>query len=201
MPRSSAMSNPAVSPTSVVLPSPCSLIPERTSSFRPSKSIDALEIDHTGHRVRAVHRGSTAGDRLDAREDELRNQVDVDDGIRIRQRQAPAVEQHEISCFTETTQVERRASRERHSADRARRLPLHELRQLVHRLFDIDGAALSDGFLAVRHDRARRGKVGARDARAGHDDFIDFDGLGVRLWRGLPECCRARNRREHPGRL
>ena len=94
----------------------------------------------------------------------------------------------EISCFAETTQVERGASRERHGADGARRLALHELRQLIHRLFDVDRAALRDGFFAVRHDGAGRGEVRTRDARAGDDDFIDLDGFGARLGRGLPEC-------------
>ena len=162
-------------------------MPERTSSFRPVKSVRLLKLttpDMASEPYTAEAPPVMVSTPL---EDELRNQVDVDHRIRVRQRQAPAIEQHEIACFTQTTQVERRASRERDGADGARRLALHELRQLIHRLFDVDRAALRDGFFAVRHDGAGRGKVRTRDARAGDHDFIDLDGLGAGLGRGLPE--------------
>ena len=126
----------------------------------------ALEVDDAGHRVRAVHRGRAAGDRLDAFEDELRNQIDVDDRVRVRQRQAPAVEQHEVARLAQAAQVERGASRERDGADRALRLALHELRQLIQRVLDVDRAGLRDGRFAECHDRTGRRIVRSRDARA-----------------------------------
>ena len=158
--------------------------------------IAALEVDDAGHGVGAIHRRCAARDRFDAAKNELRDQVHVDDRIRVGQRQAPAIEQHQVARFAQSAQVERRATRERHRADRALRLALNELRQLIQRILDVDRAGLRDLFLAKRHDRAGRGIVRSRDARARHHDLFHFLRWSRSRLRLLRDDCAAREQRQ-----
>ena len=131
-------------------------------------------------------------------EDELRNQIDVDDGIRIRQRQAPPIEQHEIARLAEAAQIQRRASRERHGADVLASGPARTA-ATGSAPFDVDRAGSARSLL---RRTSRSGLVEeivrARDARTGDHDLLDFrepssaPGAAVRRR-------AARDRSEHHG--
>ncbi len=77
---------------------------------RAFEMIQRDEVDDAGHRVRAVHGRSAAGDRLHARQNRVGHQVDVDRAEDVRERQAPAVEQHQVAIRTERMQVDGRVA-------------------------------------------------------------------------------------------
>ena len=162
---------------------------------RAFEMIERDEVDDAGHRVRAVHGRGTAGDRLDAGQDRVRHQVDVDGAEDIRQRQTPAVEQHEITIRTQRMQIDGGVATGSLSAI-ARAARRRELRHLVERRFQRDRAALLQALDRRNHDRARRLAVRIGDQRSGDDHFLE-PGFGpLRIVLGRVRDAEGQHRRD-----
>ena len=147
---------------------------------RAFEMIERDEVDDAGHRVRAIHGRGAAGDRLHARQDRVRHQIDVDGAEDVRERQPPPSSSTRLRL-----------------APRACRLtvawppvpcpPLpaaarrRELRQLIERRFDRDRAALLQALDRRDHDRARRLAVRIGDQRAGDDHFLEAGFAALRV--------------------
>jgi hypothetical protein len=139
------------------------------------------EVHDAGHGVRAVDRRGAARDDVDARDQHLRDRVDVDGAVGVGRRQAMAVHQHQRALGAEAAQGQdvlslvagavARTGRDRRAL---------EDRQLVQTVRQAAGRRLLDLF--GRDHRHRRRRVGGDrgDARAGHGDRLhDLRVIGV----------------------
>ena len=133
------------------------------------------EVDDAGDRVGAVHGGRAARQHFDALDQRRRNLVQVGRGRgvlrRIAGHQAAAVDQHERALRAEVAQIDgRRAGR----AVRQVAAEVGErLRQVVDQVLDARHALDLDLFGAHGRHRADAREIGLRNARAGHDHFLD----------------------------
>ena len=122
-----------------------------------------LEVDDPGNRVRAVDCGSTTADDFHRLDHRHRNRVEVDDTRRIRRNHPPAIEQHQGSVGSETSQVDLGATAI--AEQRSVRIHVrHELRQLLQRHLHRNHARLLNGLRPDGDDRRVGFVVPARDA-------------------------------------
>ena len=91
-------------------------------------------------------------------ENRIGNEIDVDVAEDVRERQSPAIEQHQIAIRAERMQVHGGVAARALSAV-ARGARRCELRQLIERRFERDGAALLQVLDRRDHDGAGRDAI------------------------------------------
>ncbi len=145
------------------------------------------EVDHPRDRIRAISRRGAAGHYLDARDQGLRNGVDVDQPGDRRTYRAPAVDQDQRAFGAQISKVEgvdARLSARNIEARVGRTGRAGERRQRVDEIGDVvRRRAVFDLGFAQHRQRRRRLEPVAHDARTGNDDLVGvggFDGVGRR---------------------
>jgi hypothetical protein len=139
------------------------------------------EVDHAADRVGAVGRRGTAGDDLDALDGRRWDGVDVDHAGAVDRSSAAPVHQHQVAVGAELAEADRGCAR----GVGGRRVDIaaafgraelgqrrRQLRQLVEVGLEVDRARLLEQCSVDRNDRAGRGVVAPRDARARHQDRV-----------------------------
>ena len=132
------------------------------------------EVDHTGHGVCAVAGRCTASDGLDALEQHVREDVDVDGAEAVARHDAATIQQHQRAVDTGAAQVDVRATRVLATEHALRRGVAKELRQLRQRFTERAGCHFLERIDIHRRDR--RGREHARrlhDTRTGDLHFFE----------------------------
>ena len=159
------------------------------------------EVDHAGHRIRAVHRGGAAGQHFDAIDHAQRNAADIGEVAAAVERQrkvgnATTIDQHQGVVRPQATQVHRlraggglRIGGVLLAVDAAA-----VLAESAQHVGDRGQAAGLDLFGGHHGDRRRAFHLGARDARAGDLHGAEFARrrLGIGPGRRRGRRCGAR---------
>ena len=158
-------------------------------------------VDHAGHRIRPIERGSAIAQHLDPADGAHRNGVGVvakgrhagidDAGDRLRsgvQHSAAAVDQQQRIALPEATQADSRDITARRVAAAAAKHLLVEgdtaqLRDGAKQIGTGNGGDGLDLLGADNADRERASGLGAENLRADDQDFFHFGGPAVRCGR------------------
>ena len=159
------------------------------------------EVDHAGHRVRAVHGGGAPGQDFHPLQQQGRYGVEVGAVAATRGagRQALAVDQHQGPGAAEIADIHRR--RARGAVRCGDRLARGDLRQIVQVVLHAGDAAIRDVLGLDRGDLGGTDDIGVADPGARDHDLLDFDGLlalglgGLHADRRGDECQCAPERR------
>jgi hypothetical protein len=137
------------------------------------------EVDDACDCVGAVHGGRTARQHFDALDQRRRNLIEIrrSRGVlrRIAGHQAAAVDQHECALRAEVAQID--AGRAGAAVRQVAAEIGERLRQVVDQVLDARHAFDLDLLGADGRHRADAREIGLRDARAGHDHFLDGRGF------------------------
>ena len=111
LPLLSALETPNKADARVSAPAPFCIAARLNVEVETLEVLFQDEVDDAGDGVGAVHRRRATRDDLDALDRRSRDRVHVDGHRRVDRHGSIAVEQHEISVCTETTQADRGRAR------------------------------------------------------------------------------------------
>ena len=126
-------------------------------------------------RIRAIDRGGTAGQLVDALDERGGDGVDVDRVAEAERRRSRAVDQHQRPTLAEVAQLQHLRP-ERIAPLRTLAHAARQLRNLGREILDRQRGLQLDLLLAGRCDGAAAGQAGNRDPRSRHHDVVACHG-------------------------